>query len=280
MAVLKSNSYGKSQVRLTKVSRHGEHHQLKELGVDVELAGDFASCYTHGDNSRIVATDSMKNTVYVLAKNHPLESIEDFAKHLTTHFVNTYPQIACAVAKISEVPWDRIEVNGKPHEHSFVGGSSERRTCFVRNDRKTLLVKGGIDRLLVLKTTKSGFVGYVHDKYTTLKETTDRIFATSLTATWNYSSPAANFNSSYESIRRALLEVFATHESLSVQQTLYAMGEAALKICPDISDIELTMPNQHRLLINLQPFGLDNPNEIFVPTNEPFGLISGTVSRG
>src|SRR2546421_2260404 len=250
MGVLKSNSYGKSHVRLTKVTRRGERHELKELSVDIELKGDFARCYTHGDNSRIVATDSMKNTVYVLAKNHPIDSIENFARHLSDHFVGSYPQIACAIAKISEVPWQRIVVNGNPHDHSFVGGSCERRCCSVTNNRRSTSIEGGIEDLLVLKTTKSGFVGYVQDEYTTLKETADRIFATSVTARWKCSSADANWNRCFDSIRKALLEVFATHNSLAVQQTLYAMGEEALKVCPEISEIELTMPNQHRLLVN------------------------------
>jgi urate oxidase len=131
----------------------------------------------------------------------------------------------------------------------------------------------------VLKTTKSGFVGYIKDKYTTLKETTDRIFATSVKATWKYSRSDADWNKSFDAIRNAMIEVFAKHDSLAVQQTLYAMGEAALNVCSDIREISLTMPNQHRLLINLDPFGMDNPNEIFVPTDEPFGLICGTIAR-
>jgi len=280
MSMLASDSYGKSQVRLTKVTRIGPHHELKELSVDVELEGDFAACYTDGDNSKIVATDSMKNIVYVAAKSHPIDCIENFGKYLANLLVNPYPQVANATIRISEVPWQRIDIDGKPHEHSFVGGISERRTCKVRREGKSFTLEGGIDGLLVLKTTRSGFVGFVRDKYTTLKETTDRIFATSVAATWKYASSDAHFDQCYAAIRVALLQVFATHDSLAVQQTLYAMGEQALKVCSDITEISLTMPNQHRLLVSLEPFGMDNQNEIFVPTNEPFGLIKGTISRG
>ena len=279
MAVLKSNMYGKSQVRLTKVTRNGQRHELKEMYVNVILRGEFQRCYTHGDNSNIVATDSMKNTVYALARNHPIESIESFGMHLAAHFVDRYPQVSAAQVKIRQVPWQRIAVNGQPHDHAFIGGSSERRTCLITHGSRPN-VSSGIDGLLVMKTTHSGFVGYVQDEYTTLKETTDRIFATSVTASWKYDSPDADWNANYDSIRAALLNMFATHDSLAVQQTLYAMGEEALKVCPAISEIELTMPNQHRLLVNLQPLGLDNPNEIFLPTSEPFGMISGIVSRG
>jgi urate oxidase len=280
MAALTKNSYGKSQVRLTKVNREGAHHELKEMSVNVVLEGEFARCYTHGDNSRIIATDSMKNTVYALARNHPLDSIEAFAGHVASHFANLYRHVSSAVVEIRQTPWQRIVVDGKPHDHAFAGGSSELRYCSATQREDSTSIESGIDDLLVLKTAQSGFVGYIHDEYTTLRETTDRIFATSLSARWQYISRDVDFNRSNASIRQALLETFATHDSLAVQQTLYAMGQAALEASASISSIQLTMPNQHRLLANLQPFGMDNPNVLFVPTSEPFGIISGTISRG
>lgn len=279
MARLIHDAYGKSQVRLTKVSRHGARHDLKEISVDIQLEGDFARCYTHGDNASILPTDTMKNSVYAVAKNHPMDSIESYAQALAKHFLDTVAHCSSASIDIAEVPWQRIEVDGKPHDHSFIGGSSERRTTRVVQTRQNSTVTSGIDGLLVLKTTKSGFVGYIRDKYTTLKETTDRIFATSVKATWQYSSVPADWNHDFNAIRTAIIEVFAEHDSLAVQQTLYAMGETALKVCGSISQITLEMPNKHRLLINLEPFGMNNPNEIFVPTDEPFGLICGTIAR-
>ena len=279
MPKLSENSYGKYAVRLTKVTRRGEVHELKEMGVTVLLRGDFERCYTHGDNSQIVATDSMKNTVYALAKNHPIDSIEEFAQHLCKHFVDQYEQVRLAQVTIRQVPWSRIMVGGKPHDHAFVGGNSERRSCLVTHGRRETTVQAKVEGLSVLKTTGSGFVGYIKDEFTTLKETTDRIFATNVDASWHYTSNEVDWNAAFDSIRRALMETFATHDSLAVQQTLYAMGEAALNACSDINEIKLDMPNQHRLLVNLEPFGMENPNEIFVPTNAPFGFIRGTVTR-
>ena len=280
-AALTQNSYGKSHVRLTKVIRKGAHHELIELSANILLEGDFTDSYTTGDNAKIVATDSMKNTVYVLAKENSFDNIETFAMQLAKHFTKTYPQVQATTIDIEQTGWQRIAVDGKPHEHAFVAGGSDRRTCRARIEKKSDKVEltGGIAGLLVLKTTASEFWGFVSDRYRTLKDTKDRIFATSVDATWIYSDERSDFNACYDSIRGALLKTFAMHHSLAVQQTLLAMGESALAACAAIRSIRLSMPNQHRIPFNLQPFGLENANEIFVPMDEPFGLITGLVER-
>lgn len=281
MAVLQHNAYGKSHVRLTNVVRGPHRHELNELSVDILLEGDFADSYVSGDNRKIVATDSMKNTVYVLAKENHFQSIEDFALLLCRHFISTYSQVRTATAHIRETRWDRIQVGDRPHPHAFVAGGSERRTCRARLDAKSAKadLTGGITDLQVLRTTGSEFHGFVSDRYRTLKDAHDRIFATSVDAQWPYGSESSDFNAAFTAIRAAPLETFATHHSVAVQQTLLAMGEAALAACPSIQSIELNMPNQHRIPFNLEPFGLENNNEIFVPTNEPYGTISGVVRR-
>ncbi|HEX3358788.1 MAG TPA: urate oxidase [Tepidisphaeraceae bacterium] len=279
MAILTENSYGKSGVKLTKVSRRGDVHEVKQLEVAIALRGEFTKCYTEGDNSMVVPTDTMKNTVYALAKKNEFDSIEFFAKILGKHFVDEFSHVASATIEIQETLWNRMVINGKSHEHSFVGGNDEKRTCKVVASRGAIHVQGGISGLAVLKTTRSGFVNYIKDQYTTLKETTDRIFATTVNATWNFPSADAGFNGCHKTIRDAIVNVFAAHDSLAVQQTLYAMGEAALAACKEIDEISFVMPNQHHLLINLQPFGMENSNEIFVPTTEPFGMIAGTIRR-
>jgi len=279
MAKLIHDSYGKSKVRLTKVTRNGDRHEIREMSVDIALQGDFERCYTHGDNASILPTDTMKNTVYALARDHPLTSIESFAMTLSEHFLKTVAHCTSSSIDISEVPWQRISVGGKPHDHSFIGGSNERRITRVVRSRDDVMIESGIDHMLVLKTTRSGFVGYIKDQFTTLKPTTDRIFATSVKALWQYNTADADWNANFNDIREVMIAVFAGQDSLAVQQTLYVMGAGALAACDAISEITLTMPNQHRLLVNLEPFGMDNPNEIFVPTDEPHGLIRGTVSR-
>jgi urate oxidase len=276
---LTHNAYGKSQVRLTRVTRHADRHDLKELSVAIQLEGDFARSYLDGDNSQVVATDTMKNAVYVLAKTHGVADIESFGLVLARHFLQEYPQVARAAIELDEQLWQRITVAGRAHPHAFVGGGDEKRTCVVTGTREGCRVESGLTGLLVLKTTDSGFAGFVRDRYTTLPETSDRIFATMVSATWTYASALADWDACHRMIRSTLLDVFATHKSLGVQQTLYAMGEAALGALPQINQIRLEMPNRHRMLVNLQPFGLDNKNEVFVTTDEPFGLISGTVQR-
>jgi urate oxidase len=279
MVRLTENSYGKSDVRLTKVVRNGQNHALHELVVQVMVGGAFEAVYTEGDNSPCIPTDTMKNTIYALARAHTFDSPEAFADILARHFLH-FDQVAWADITILQEPWERILEDGNPHPHSFTRGGSGVRYCRLRRERAgASVIQGGIRGLDVIKTAQSAFVGFFKDPYTTLPEATDRIFATRIDATWEYGAGVEDFAGIFDAARRALLEAFARHDSASVQHTIFAMGEAFLARMPQVTSISLTMPNQHRLLVNLGPFGLDNPNEIFVATSEPYGLITGTVAR-
>jgi urate oxidase len=276
--VLVHNAYGKSRVRLTKVQRHPDRHDLFEWSIDVQLAGDFAAAYTTGDNRRVIATDTMKNIVYALAADNELTSPEAFALILGRHFLDSYAHVASATISITVAPWQRIEINGRPHRHAFIGGGSERRTCIIQHTRGDRKIVAGIADLMLLKTADSAFRGFHRDQFRTLPDTDDRIFATSLTGEWTYSTET-DWDAADAAIRAALLDSFAGHKSLGVQHTLHAMGDAALACCPQMAEITLTMPNRHRLLVNLQPLGRENSNSIFVATDEPFGVITGTLRR-
>jgi urate oxidase len=276
---LTHNAYGKSHVRLTRVTRHADRHDFKELCIAIQLEGDFASSYLHGDNSRIIATDTMKNTVYVLARKHGVQTIEHFGQALARHFLDTYAHVSSAQISLVEQPWRRLTIDGREHPYAFSGTGGEKRTSAVTFTRQGLRIESGLEGLALLKTTESAFVGFIQDDYTTLRETDDRIFATLVTARWLYRATTADWDDCYDSIRQALLRVFAGHKSLSVQQTLHAMGAAALEAAPSIEQITLEMPNRHHLLVDLKRFGLDNNNDVYVATEEPFGLIVGTVRR-
>jgi urate oxidase len=280
-AKLAGNSYGKSDVRLTKVIRHGDRHELLEFSVDIQLNGDFSKSYTHGDNSSIVATDSMKNTVYVLAKERQFSTAEEFAILLAEHFPKTYPQVRMATVEVRQTNWARVMVDEKPHDHAFICGGPElwAAHAMVCPDHGLSQISASVIDLMILKTTRSAFKNFVSDRYRTLKDTDDRIFATKLRANWSFTSQTADFASVRQRIHSAVLKVFATEMSLAVQQTMYQMGEAALAAAPEIHQISLEMPNKHRIPINLQPFGLENNNEVFVWTDEPFGHIFATVER-
>jgi len=286
VARLAENSYGKSDVRLTKVVRKGAVHSLFEFTVGVMLGGAFEAIYTDGDNSPCIPTDTMKNTVYGLAKKHDFDSPENFAKILAAHFLEHFNQVAWAEVKIEQEPWERIRIDGSPHPHAFTRAGTAVRTCVVRADSQGKIhLSGGMLGLDVIKTTRSGFAGFLKDPYTTLGETSDRIFSTRIDAAWVYAEGAGGtaagtaFSDVYRRAREVLLETFATHDSKSVQQTVYAMAEALLAELPEIISVSLTMPNKHRILANLEPFGMSNANEIFVATSEPFGLIRATVTR-
>ena len=281
MAVLGSNNYGKSKVRMVKVSRDGARHSVREISVDIALEGDFAAIHLKGDNANCLPTDTMKNTVYALGKDHPIETIESFGLHLARHFVEKTAPVSGARVRITGVPWERVRLEGGEHPHTFTKGSEERETCEVSVDKKgAARVTGGMEGFKILKSTDSAFSGYLKDRFTTLPETRDRIFSTTVAATWKYNSDKADFGRARAAIRGAMIRTFAGHKSESVQQRLFAMGEAALAACADISEIRISLPNSHCLLINLAPFGMQNANEIFVPTDEPHGLIEATIGRG
>jgi len=272
--------YGKEHVRVLKVTRRGARHDIKEVCAQVVLEGNFGDAYTSGENSKVVPTDTMKNTVNALAKNHLGSDIEEFGVTLGRHFLKRYLQVRQATIHLVERPWQRLSVDGKGHPHTFVGTTQERPFARVICSRQKILVESGFEELLILKSTGSGFENFPRCEYTTLPETKDRIMATSVTATWRYESAPKNYGVANRKIRAAMLKEFAVNYSPSVQTTLYQMAEAALKAVPQISEITLKLPNKHCLLINLKPFGLENDNEIFVPTDEPHGQIEATVARG
>jgi urate oxidase len=272
-------NYGKAKVRVLKVSRTGKAQSVKELEVQVMLQGDFEASYTRSDNRLVVATDSMKNTINVLAKQKLGAEAESFGIRLGEHFLKTYRHVNRVEVCLTEHCWNRISVVGKLHAHSFTERSAARPLARIIATRKGTLVESGIEDLLILKTTASGFENFLRDQFTTLAETGDRIFATKLKAVWTYARTPKRYSTTNAKILDAMLAVFAKNYSPSVQATLFEMGTAAMKTAPEISKIHISMPNKHCLLINLAPFGLENRNELFVPTDEPYGLIEGTISR-
>jgi urate oxidase len=273
------NTYGKAAVRLVKVDRGSARHEMHDLTVDVQLQGHFGPTHTAGDNSQVLPTDTMKNTVYALARQGPVDPPEAFGERLARHFLGACPAARRAVLAIAVNRWDRASVSDAPHEHTFVRGPAERRLATVQVDETGVEVEAGLEGLGLLKTTGSGFAGFLRDAYTTLEETGDRILATDVEAHWKYVRPPRDFTAAWSAARASLLETFARHRSASVQQTLYAMGEAALARCDEIGEIRLILPNRHHLLVDLSPFGLDNPNEIFVATREPYGRIEAVIVR-
>jgi urate oxidase len=279
MAKLTGHRYGKARVRVMKILREGPVHTLKDIEVAAFLKGDFASSFTRGDNTKVVATDTIKNTINVFAKEHLGEEIERFALILGEHFLTRYEQVNEAEIEILERPWKRLTVNGEPHPHSFAAGSEARMFTSVNCSDATKTIRSGIRNLVILKSTGSGFENYPKDEFTTLPETADRILATSFSATWTFKDQPDHYGRANEAILSAMLRIFASSYSPSAQTTLFQMGEAALGVCSEISELDLAMPNKHCLVINLAPFGLENKNEVFVPTDEPHGDIQVTVTR-
>jgi urate oxidase len=273
---LTENAYGKQAVRLVTVRRGPERNALKDVTVAVRFEGDFAAAYSEGDNQGVFPTDTMKNTVYALAAEHPFDEIEDFGLALTDHYLKASPRTSTVRVDLTEHLWEPI---GEGEDRSFRKSGGERRTATVIRDRSGAKVQAGIEDLVVMKTSKSAFEDFPRDRYTTLRETSDRLLATAVQATWRYSRPHVAFGRLWQEVRDLLLKAFAEHDSRSVQHTLYAMGEAVLETV-DVEEIHIAMPNLHHIPVDLTPFGLENRNEIFVATAEPYGLIEGTMRRG
>jgi urate oxidase len=278
-----ANRYGKSRVRLLKVT-HGSgadagRNEVFEWTVQVLLQGDFESAHTVGDNSKLVATDTMKNTVYSLARRSSAKTMEAFALELISHLISKNEQVRSARVHIESVPWTRLTIDGVAHPDSFMRGSNEMQFATVEQERDgEAKFIAGFTGLNLLKTAKSAFSGFQRDELTTLPESRDRVFGTVVEAKWSYAGEI-DFDAVRMATRERMLRVFANHDSESVQHTLYAMAEAALRATPEIIEVELAMPNKHCLLIDLSKFGQDNPNEIFVPTDEPHGYIEARVRR-
>ncbi|WP_158792297.1 factor-independent urate hydroxylase [Granulicella sp. L60] len=280
MIELAENRYGKSCVRLMKVTRHEYGHEIYEWTVQVLLKGDFDAAHLNGDNSKILPTDTMKNTVYSIARTSTAPSMEEYAMELADFLLERNQQVESVSIQVESVLWKRLTVDCKPHPSAFMRGSNELQITNVEKTQgRKFHILSGLDQLVLLKTANSGFEGYIKDSLTTLPETKDRLFGTAVSARWRYISFVLDFEVVRTTLREAILRTFADHNSKSVQQTLYAMAESALSEVPEIDEIEITMPNKHCLLVDLSRFGQDNPNEIFVPTDEPHGYIEAKVRR-
>ncbi|GAA1641977.1 factor-independent urate hydroxylase [Georgenia ruanii] len=282
--VLGDNQYGKAEVRVVKVDRDKPRHRITDLSVTSQLRGDFTVAHTQGDNSPVVATDTQKNTIFALAKDG-VGSPEQFAMRLAEHFTSSFDWVTGGRWEVKEYTWEHIptslttNASDGEHDHAFVKAGTETRTAVVQRDGDDVFVVAGLEDLSVLKSTGSEFHGFPRDRYTTLVETDDRILATSVTARWRYTTTDIDFNAAYDDVRRVMLETFADVHSLALQQTLYQMGKRVLETHPEIGEIKFSMPNLHHFLVDLAPFGLENPKEVFYAADRPYGLIEAEVKR-
>ncbi|QRP47585.1 factor-independent urate hydroxylase [Amycolatopsis sp. FDAARGOS 1241] len=282
--VLGENRYGKAENGLVRVDRDGDEHRITDLDVSVSLSGDMSDTHLTGANDKVLATDTQKNTVFAFARDG-IGEIEDFALRLARHFVTSQESIARARVRVASFPWQRLTVDGQPAHHSFARAGGGTRTTTVHHDGERAWVVGGVEDLTVLNTTGSEFWGFPRDEYTTLAETKDRILATAVTASWRFGTEDTedtedtDWASAYDTALAAMLDAFGGTHSLSLQQTLYAMGSRVLETVPEIVEVRLSLPNKDHFLADLSPFGLDNPGEVFYAADRPYGLIEGTVLR-
>lgn len=277
--IVGANQYGKSEVRMVAVDRGEVRHRFCDLNVGITLSGDLDDVHVTGNNANVVPTDTQKNTVFAFARQQPVGEIEDFALRLGRHFVAEFAPIRRARVHIQSSGWQPIEVGGTPHPHAFTRAGSELRTATAICDADVggEWVVSGVEDLIVLKTSGSEFTGYIRDRYTTLQATTERILSTAVTARWRHDGVAVDWGDSFATARRLMLERFAEVHSLSLQQSLYEMAAALIEARPEIVEVRMSMPNRHHFLVDLEPFGLENPNAIFRVEDRPYGLIEASI---
>ena len=281
---LGANKYGKAENRVVRIYRDTPRHEIVDLNVTSQLRGAaLADCYLTGDNALVVATDTQKNTAYAFAKQFGIRSPEEYLLKLAEHFVDGFDWIEGGLWQAEQYEWDRIVVDGAPHDHAFVRRGQGTRLAAVHVLDAATHVTGGVKDLVLLKSTGSEFSGFPRDRYTTLAETDDRIMATSVTGRWRLLPEAVeagiDYNGLYAEVSSVLLSTFATVHSLALQQTLFAMGKAAIEARPEIAEVRFAMPNRHHFAYDLTPFGLENPGEVFHAADRPYGLIEGTITR-
>ncbi|MBA2951166.1 factor-independent urate hydroxylase [Streptomyces himalayensis] len=287
--LLGQNQYGKAENRVVRVVRDGATHHIKDLNVSVSLSGDMEEVHYSGSNANVLPTDTTKNTVYAFAKEYGIESAEQFGIHLARHFVTSQEPIHRARIRIEEYGWERIETAGDSTgddqpRHSFVRKGQETRLTQITFDGERWEVVSGLKDLVVMNTTNSEFWGYVKDKYTTLPEAYDRILATQVSGRWRFNwtgdeQDMPDWETSYEQVKRHMLEAFAETYSLSLQQTLYQMGARIIDNRGEIDEVRFSLPNKHHFLVDLEPFGLKNDNEVYFAADRPYGLIEATILR-
>ena len=276
---LGENNYGESGIRFLRVVRQQGRHDAKEITVDLRFEGDFEDAHAKGENRKILPADTIKNTVYVLARQYPVEALEELCLHLIDHFLTYNPQVARVRVEAKENAWSRLPMGGKPHAHAFTLGN-EKRTAELSGTREGTSIRAGVENLIVLKTAKSAFEKFMRDPYTTLKDDQERMLSTVIRADWLYDSGVeVEFGPVWHGARQALLETFAEHHSRSPQHTLHAMGKAVLESFDNVREIHLCLPDRYYTPADLTPFGLDNPVEVFIPSEERSGTVEATLKK-
>jgi len=277
--ILGDNQYGKAESRLVRIYRDSTRHEIRDINVSTALRGPFAPAHLEGDQSNVLPTDTQKNTAYAFAKSKGVESIEEFGLTLARHFVHDVEPVEGARVEVEEYAWTRAVVDGVEHNHTWTRTGAETRTAAVTVDATGEYVIGGLKDLVLLKSTGSEFAGFLVDEFTTLAETHDRVMATSLVARWRFTQTDVVWDDVYAGIKALMIKEFATLQSLALQQTLWHMGRAVLEAYPFIAEIRLSAPNKHHFVVDLDPFELDNPGEVFFAADRPYGLIQATVTR-
>lgn len=287
-----SHQHGKGSVRVGKRYVADGQEYFIDLSCEVTVWTPQAeTAFTIGDNNSVVATDTCKNIAYIVAKESTFSSPEEFAIQYAERFIEKFPFVTKACAVVKQVPWVRAVVDGRPHNHAFVRGAGDEKWCATATAERACptVVTSSIEGLVVLKTTKSGWEGFHTNEYRLLPDVNERMLASSVTARWEFgsgSAPVGGYCALRDKVKATLIKGFAGPPdtgvySPGVQFTLHKMGKAALEAIPSMKSITLSMPNIHYLPAKvLDAMGIHKfEDDIFIPTDEPYGMIEATMVR-
>jgi urate oxidase len=269
MTTLSSHSYGASHIRLLRITRRGDRHDLRDLVISVNVEGEVADAFTKGDNELLLPADTLRNTVHAIARDVKLAEIEHIGLALAQHFMEHQPQFTRVRVELSEQPWARLPVGGRAQGQAFTTMSGERRTAAVTSNGSRVSVVAGIEDFTIMKTSGAAFEGYLSDQFTTIEAVPDRVLSVTADAHWTYLHEEIAFGPTWQGVRQLLIEAFVEELSRSVEHSAHAMAEIALSSYVDLGDVTVRLRQRSLPLVELAQFGLDNPHVLFRPEEAP-----------
>jgi urate oxidase len=275
----KRNYYGKGAVIVYRLYRDGRPNPVFGASVKLLIYGDaFWQTYTVGDNTGLVATDSMKNFIQRETMNFPGDDLESYCHFLAEKFLTRYPQAEGAQVSAKEIPYTALPGT----DVAFAPAGPECAHAVIEliragDELRTAEATSGIGGFRLLRLKGSAFAGFVRDEYTTLPDIKDRPLHMWLDLDWSYTKTTAAFNQGAvtRQVRRIVHGVFAGFESGSIQEIIYQIGQKMLAEIPSIGEIRLEANNRTWDTIAERDLSVG----LYTDARPPYGCLGLTLKR-
>jgi urate oxidase len=266
----KRNYYGKADVIVYRLHRDGAQPPVLGAAVTMLLYGDaFWPTYATGDNTNLVATDSMKNFIQRETLNFEGADLESLCRFLAEKFLRTYPQTEGIQLSAIEIPYAALAGGNV----AFAPSGPDRALASIemRRGGETVEMRSGIHGFKLLRLGGSAFTGFVRDQYTTLPEILNRPLHMWLDLEWTCAVPM----SLSAPVRRLVHQVFHEFESGSIQQVIYQMGTRMLAELPEIAEVRLEANNRTWDAVEERGDTLG----VYTDPRPPYGVLGLTLKR-